>query len=96
MRKLNKKILLVKSLFYRPLILIFQTGITYLYYKTRGSEINIGQAAIEISIIWNIINSITYYFYDVAFLSVFKAGEDDDKKNKRELCKQGTPDSDQK
>ena len=76
MRKLKKKTILLKAIIYRPLIIILQTIVTFIYYHVRGRNVDNLRLAVEVSVVWNIINFAVYYLYDIAFLSLFKAGEE--------------------
>jgi uncharacterized membrane protein len=48
--------------------MLIQVGFTYLFTK------NV-RLSIRISVIWNLITMVLYYFYDYMFLSIFKIGE---------------------
>ena len=66
-RKLNLKVLLIKTIVYRMIVLIIQIFFTYLFIKDF-------KKSISISLWWNGLNVIIYYVYDYGFLSIFKMG----------------------
>ncbi|MFW6130723.1 MAG: DUF2061 domain-containing protein [Atribacterota bacterium] len=68
MRNINKTLLVFKSIIYRIMVMLIQVGFTYLFTK------NV-KLSIRISVVWNLITMVLYYFYDYMFLSIFKIGE---------------------
>ncbi len=67
-RKIESKLLILKSIIYRVLIIGIQIGFTYFFIRDI-------KMSIHISLWWNLINAILYYIYDYGFLSLFKIGE---------------------
>lgn len=78
MRKIKTKLLVLKTLAYRPVVIIIQSIVTFLYYKLRKPA-SLAQGAIELSIVWNVINAVMYYIYDYFFMVHWKIGENNDK-----------------
>ena len=70
MRKVKIRLLVWKAIVYRVLIVFLQISVTYLFTKDMRVSVNL-------SIIWNILNALTYFFYDLAFTSKFKIGKEE-------------------
>ncbi|UCD03739.1 MAG: DUF2061 domain-containing protein [Candidatus Woesearchaeota archaeon] len=64
-RKVKVGLLIWKSIVYRILIIGLQTIVTYFFI--RDLKLSFG-----ISVIWNIINAITYFLYDWVFSANFE------------------------
>jgi len=60
MRVINKKILILKTIIYRLLIIITQIIFTWLF-------LNDMRLAINMSILWNVLNMIQYYSFEYVF-----------------------------
>ena len=67
-KKVKIGLLVWKSIFYRVLITGLQTVVTYLFTK------NIA-LSISLSVVWNLINTLTYFIYDWVFSTNFEVRE---------------------
>lgn len=63
MKKIDYKTIFLKTILYRVLVISIQTIFTYYYIKFLG-KINYS-GAFQMSVIWNIINIILYFFFEI-------------------------------
>jgi len=74
-RYLNYKNIFIKTIIYRIFIIGIQTIFTYLYINA-FKDMNYSNA-LNMSIIWNIINVILYFSYECIFAKQFKMSRDE-------------------
>lgn len=75
LRKIRVKLLLGKTIVYRLFISVVQIFLTYLYMKMRISSVPLSVLAIEMGILWNILNTFLYFLYDYIFCRLFVIGK---------------------
>jgi hypothetical protein len=75
MRKVRADLLLIKAVIYRGLTTGMQVMVTFLYLHQRGI-VDPYKMAVEVSIIWNLINTLLYFCFDYGFSSIFQIGRE--------------------